>query len=331
MYIMLLRNSLLVFIFVFLSFIGSIVYAQCQVVGGDSSKVRYDYTWEQNAPPITDTMMINVDCVGHTIIQVTQRVNYYVTSGINTLVRDMKPSHYFLNMTVKIIQIDGNDYPPGEFEWDFVDYSYRTLSGAPHYDTRGGRYRVIIENRNAEFQSDKSVRWPWPSVIQEFVNFSNVRGSLMFDTRLSFSGDINPCKIDAFQIKTLPSDTINFGSLDLKHVNEGRKFIEPFSIEVSRRPGSECKDLIKPNITFFSDHARRNATELIVDDSGLLLMIQDGNNQPVAYDEKKPLGTLEMNAQRFVADYRAQIRKDPSKNVSIGSFNGIIRYIIQLR
>lgn len=312
-----------------LLFLGQ-AFAQCTIVG-DSSQTRYDYTWEQNAMPTADMMMINVDCVGHTVIQVMPRVNFYVTSGINTLVSDMKPSYYFLNMTVKIVQVNGNEYPGGHFKWDFVDYNYQTLSGQTLFDSYGGRYRILIENHNAEFRSDKDPRWPWPSVVQEFVTFSNTRGSLTFDTRLSFSGDINPCKIDAFQIKTLPSDTISFGSLSLKSLNEGMSFLEPFSIEVSRLPESECKDLIKPYITFFSDHARRSATELILDDSGLLLMIRDGNNQAIAYDEKKILGTLELNAQKFTTNYQAQVRKDPSKTLSIGNFNGIVRYIVTLR
>lgn len=305
---------LLSIIFLLITAMTQSAFAKCAIISGDDGRNEYYFSWEQNAPSFTEVLIFTVKCVNSpvTLISVGSTISSFLTSDIKKLGNELKATEQNLQVTLRITQIEGSTYPGGKYTWDFVNNKFTAEgSTSPAFIKEDGTYRVIIENKNAVLKGNgkSSSRWNFSS--QNLITITSDGTFTPFRFRLLFSEDINPCKIDAFQIKTLPSDTISFGSLDLARLNAGQKFQQPFSIEVSRRPESECKDLVQPKITFYSDHARKNPHELVIDDSGLLLMIKDRNNQPVAYDDKQILGVLQAESTKFTTDYKAEIRKNP--------------------
>lgn len=310
-------------------------YAKCEIVSGDAGQNEYYFRWEQNAPSTTEVLIFTVKCTGTTGTLITLRssLDPFLVSDIKKLSNEIKASEKNLQVSLQITQIEGNTYPGGKYTWDFVNDRF-IADGSTATSTfvrEKGTYRIIIENNNAVLTGSGKTSNRWNFSSQSLISFTDNGVVLPFRFRLQFSEDINPCKIDAFQIKTLPSNTISFGSLDLARLNSGQKFPQPFSIEVSRRPESECKDLIQPKITFYSDHPRKNPEELMIDNSGLLLMIRDHSNQPIPYDNKQLLGSLNIGEKKFSANYKAEIRKDPDNPIKIGEFSAIVRYIVEMK
>ena len=114
-----------------------------------------------------------------------------------------------------------------------------------------------------------------------------------------------------------PSDQqIDFGTLMLKDLMNGRKYQRPFSITAKKQG---CSDM-------FSLKAEFLTTNSLVDDNninlgnGTQLKLLDENQKPVTYNKYEPFATLN-NVSQVTRNFVAEVSPISGSKISLGQFN----------